>query len=482
VLPNEKQRNDIIKQEEAKLYNESGFDLEAAEKQLKEFTSGRQIKPFFLWNLYFSEAFHAKGGFDVVIANPPYIQLQKDGGTLSEMFKKCGYATFERTGDIYALFYEQGANILRHHGVLCFITSNKWMRAGYGKSLRIFFLKHNPRLLIDLGPGIFESATVDTNILIMQKSGTKPEPLRLDGVTLTEDAKDAGISSYIKRNRTRLTTLSDNAWFIGSATEQRLKEKIERIGKPFKDWDVNIYRGVLTGLNEAFIIDTPTKERLCAEDPKSADILKPILRGRDIKRYHYDWKGLWVIASGYDIDLPKNYPAAFRHLKEFEEKAKKRDDKGQNWWNLRACAYYPEFEKEKVVWTDIATQPIFTILPSNIFFNNTIYMIVGDNIKTLTGMLNSQIIKWYFPLISTDLGNKGQRFFKIFVEIMPIPPITPANQPIASQIEALVDSILAAKKDNPQANTQEQERQIDQMVYQLYDLTEEEIRIVEGEA
>jgi hypothetical protein len=210
---------------------------------------------------------------------------------------------------------------------LTFITSNKWMRAGYGKNLRKFFNAYNPRLLVDLGPGIFESATVDTNILIIEK---KKNQGQLAGLTLNAEARDADLSDFISDNKNILPKMGDDAWFIGNQAEQNLKEKIERIGKPLKEWDVNIYRGVLTGLNEAFIIDTATYDRLVAEDPKSAEILKPILRGRDVKRYAYEWAGLWLIASGFDINMPKNYPAVFRHLKQFEEKAKKRDDQGQN--------------------------------------------------------------------------------------------------------------------------------------------------------
>jgi len=249
----------------------------------------------FDFEVYFSEVFHKKGGFDVVIGNPPYIQLQKaidDKQKYADLYKNACYETFDRCGDIYCLFYEKGIHILRPNGVLCFITSNKWMRAGYGKSLRRFFLKHNPRLLIDLGPGVFESATVDTNILIMQKSEEKPAPVCLDAVTLTEEAKESDIALYIKKNRKRLTALSENAWFIGSAAEQQLKEKIERIGKPLKDWDVNIYYGIKTGLNEAFIITTEKRNEILAnckdeeERKRTEAIIKPILRGRDIKRYY----------------------------------------------------------------------------------------------------------------------------------------------------------------------------------------------------
>jgi len=478
VISNVQQRNESINKDTATLNRNYKFDLGLVEKQLKEFTSGLKVKPFFAWKLYFAEVFQEKNGFDIVVANPPYIQLQKDGGKLADLYKNCGYKTFERTGDIYALFYEKGINLLKEKGRLCFITSNKWMRAGYGESLRNYFLTKNPQQLIDLGPGIFENATVDTNILVIQNA---PNSNSLKGLTLTAEAKDKDLTEYINRNAVILPQMTGNVWYIGSDAEQRLKEKIEKNGKQLKDWDVKIYRGVVTGLNEAFIIDTATKERLCKEDPKSAEILKPLLRGRDVKRYGYEWAGLWLIQSGFDINITILYPAVYKYLKRFEEKAKIRDDQGKNWWNLRACIYYPAFEREKIAWSDIATEPLFTLLPKGFYFNNTVYMILSDeNRLFICGVLNSKVNNWYFPQVATDLGKSGSRYFKQFVELIPIPPVTTQNCHIVEKIEVAVEQILAGKKRNIKADTKGLEGQIDQMAYELYGLTPEEIAIVEG--
>ncbi len=173
------------------------------------------------------------------------------------------------------------------------------MRAGYGEKLRNFFARYNPQILIDLGPGIFETATVDTNILLIQK---KPNEKNLNAVTLQrENHEPIDIKAQLKERGVILTDLTKDAWFIGSATEQKLKEKIERIGKPLKEWDVKIYYGIKTGLNEAFIIDSQKREEIlnnCKnedEHRRTEAIIKPILRGRDIKRYYYEWAGLWVI-------------------------------------------------------------------------------------------------------------------------------------------------------------------------------------------
>ncbi|RME58478.1 MAG: class I SAM-dependent DNA methyltransferase, partial [Candidatus Dadabacteria bacterium] len=296
ALPNIEQREEFIRSKKRKLYKETGFDIEQFEEQLREYTTGNKTRPFFPWKLYFAEVFQEKGGFDVVIGNPPYVQLQKAGGALAKLYKDLRYETFDRRGDIYTLFYEKGLGILKTGGHLIYITSNKWMRAGYGEKLRSFLAKHNSKVLIDLGPGVFETATVDTNIIIVQKQKNQNALL---GLTYTD--KTQPLDKAVKENSFVIKDLSSKAWFIGSEEEQKLKEKIERIGRPLKEWDVNIYRGILTGLNEAFIITTEKRNEILAnckdkeERQRTEAIIKPILRGRDIKRYYYKWAGLWVV-------------------------------------------------------------------------------------------------------------------------------------------------------------------------------------------
>ncbi|HDR05308.1 MAG TPA: restriction endonuclease, partial [Candidatus Marinimicrobia bacterium] len=472
---------------------------------------GSQTYKLSEWNPFADEAaswfdpewmFGVTEGFDVVIGNPPYVQLQKDGGKLANMYKNCNYQTFGRTGDIYALFYENGIKNLKAGGHLSFITSNKWMRAGYGRSLRRFFAGQNPLLLIDLGPGVFEHATVDTNILLIQKANHQGQ---LCGITLNEEAKGRDLADFINENKNLLPNLGEDTWFIGSEAEQRLKEKIEKMGKPLKDWDVNIYRGVLTGLNEAFIIDTPTKERLCKEDPKSAEILKPILRGRDIKRYGYEWAGLWIIFIPWHFPLHKDstiegaskkaefefqiqYPAIYRHLLKFKESLSRRNSAETGiryeWYALQRCAatYYPEFEKEKVVWKEMSQMPAFSYDNNQMFCNDTGRLLTGRNIKFFIGLFNSVFFAYSFSNWHAGgaLGDKGIRFKSEFMSDYPIPPITPSNKGVVEQIESKVEEIIAAKKQNSPANTTSLENQIDQMVYQLYNLTPEEITIVEG--
>jgi type II restriction/modification system DNA methylase subunit YeeA len=433
-------------------------------------------------------------GFDIVIANPPYIQLQRNKGELADLYQGMKYETFDRTGDIYCLFYEIGLNLLKDSGILTYISSNKWMRAGYGEKLRKFFIKYNPLLLIDLGPGIFESATVDTNILVIKKLKNKN---KLKGLTLTKEGLN-NLEDFVKNSAVKLNNLGSGSWFIGSSAEQRLKEKIERIGKPLKDWDVSIYRGILTGLNEAFIIDDKKRDEIlqnCEDEDEvmyTNAIIKPILRGRDIKGYSYEWAGLWVIvipAGWTNINRGKNnaekffkdtFSSIYQHLKSFEEKAKKRDDQGDYWWELRHCTYYSEFEKEKVVWGNISYNSTFSFVERGMFINAPANILISDNgyTKYLCGVMNSKIFDWEFKQVGIFLGYAFE-WKKQYVEQVHVPRITSQNQPLVSQIESLVDQILLAKKKDPNAATSSLEKQIDILVYQLYGLTDEEVKIVE---
>ncbi|MCX8000764.1 MAG: Eco57I restriction-modification methylase domain-containing protein, partial [Leptospiraceae bacterium] len=297
--------------------------------------------------------FEITDGFDIVLGNPPYVQLQKSQGKLRRLYENQKYETLDGNGDIYTLFYERGVQILKEKGILCYITSNKWMRTEYGKKLRKFFTNYNPLLLIDLGAGVFENASVDTNILLLQKATVKTHNLK--ALNLEKTKEGMNIQEQLQSGSVNLNKLTERAWFIANRAELSLKEKIEKLGKPLKDWDVNIYFGIKTGLNEAFIISTEKKEEILKnckskeEKKRTEEIIKPLLRGRDIKRYHYEWEGLWliVIPAGWTNENRRKqsaqefifeyYPSLMNYLNHFEKKAKKRDDKGDYWWELRGC-------------------------------------------------------------------------------------------------------------------------------------------------
>jgi type II restriction/modification system DNA methylase subunit YeeA len=455
--------------------------------------------------------FGVTDGFDIVISNPPYIRQEmiKDQKPLLE---KQNYQVFTSTADLYVYFYEKGYQLLKDGGILSFISSNKWLRAKYGEKLRKF-LKDNTTVLkiIDFsGYRVFEQ-TVDTNIILFRKG----KPAKGHLVYFVEIKSDVqNVIEYINKNLQTILQekLSDNAWTLADENVLALKEKIERIGKPLKDWDVKIYRGVLTGYNEAFIIDTEIRNRILAnckdeeERKRTEEIIKPVLRGRDIGKYYYKWANLWLIyipwhfplhenktISGASLkaeeEFKKKYPSLYKYLLKFKDGLSKRNKEETGiryeWYALQRWAsdYYPEFEKEKIVWQEIVREPSFAFDNTGIYVEATAFLMTGKNLKYIINLLNSNPVAFIFKTFYAGggLGDEGYRYKKAFLEQLPIPPLTPQNQPIANQIVQLVDQILKVKNQNPEADTRELEREIDLLVYKLYNLIEEEIRIIEGE-
>ena len=308
-------------------------------EQLKKINLAENNK-FFLWHTWFSDVFNRnddKNGFDIVIGNPPYIQLQNNGGELAKLYEDCRFQTFAKTGDIYCLFYEKGWQLLCQQGHLCFITSNKWMRAGYGEKMRGFFAKHtNPKYLIDFaGVKIFDNATVDTNILIFGKGKNEYQTRCAVTDKLNKDSLK-NLSDFVQQQSVECRFESFDSWVILSPIEQSIKRKIESVGTPLKDWDIQINYGIKTGFNDAFIISTEKRNEIldnCSseeERTKTAELIRPILRGRDIKRYGYDWANLWIINTHNGIKGVKpridinEYPAVKAHLDQYWDKISKR--------------------------------------------------------------------------------------------------------------------------------------------------------------
>jgi hypothetical protein len=437
----------------------------------------RTERPYFLWHLFFKDVFE-QGGFDIVIGNPPYIQLQNEGGYLSKLFEGEKFETFERTGDIYALFYEQGFKCLKSQGVLCYITSNKWMRAGYGESLRKFFAeKTNPITLIDFaGQKIFDNATVDTNILIAQKSANQGKTK----ACLVKSQWPDSLHTHITHHQADCRFQTSDSWVILSPIEQRIREKIERIGTPLKDWDINIYRGILTGYNEAFIIDGKKKDELIAADAKSAEIIRPILRGRDIKRYGYEFADLWIINTHNGIKEKgikpvqiEDYPAIKNHLDMFASELKKRADKGETPYNLRNCAYMDDFFSEKITWGNLNLEASYCLAEEGMFINAPCAMIVPAN-KYLLAVLNSKLADYYIRGLGVTRNGGYFEYKPMFIERLPVPILSPEKELV---FENLVNEILLSKSKN--ISCKELEHRINERVYELYDLQEPEIQLID---
>ncbi len=459
----------------------------------------------FEWRFEFPEILDDDGnfkGFDLIIGNPPYIRQEELKELKPHLAKN--YKVYKGTSDIYTYFYELGFNVLKDRGgVLSYITSNKYTRAGYGEALREFLLK-NVKFLeyTDLnGIKVFDSATVDTSILCFEKSKSKDNKfkyLALSNEILKTCAYNIGL--YKDFAEFSQNSLSKESFTFSDENTSALKAKIERIGTPLKEWyGLNINYGIKTGYNEAFIITTEKRNEILAnckdeaEKEHTAKLIRKMLRGRDIKRYSYEWAGLWVIGTfpSLKIDI-EQYPALKQYLSQFLPRIEQSGEKGcrkktsNKWFETQDnIAYYEEFEKEKIVYPNMNKE--FIAFFDNEFFvlNQKCFILShqSNNKKELlylTALLNSNVNFYYFKQIGAKLGASGYEMSKIFVEKLPIPKINSKNQKIADELINLADEILKAKEQNKNASTQELENKINSIVYKLYNLTEEEIKIIEG--
>ena len=438
--------------------------------------------------------FNVKDGYDLVIGNPPYIQLQKEGGKLARLYAPCNFETFTRTGDIYCLFYEKAIQLSKSGGYVCFITSNKWMRASYGKKLRNYFISHTqPLQLLDMGEDVFD-ATVNTSILLLQN--TAPNVcLTFIAATIRSDfdTHRGHVAQYLKDNGVAMELPPQGEpWAILSPAELALKRKIKEVGKPLEDWDINIYRGIITGCNEAFVIDRETRDRFIAEHPSSAEMLEPFLRGRDVKRWQINFakKYLIKIESSDNQEHPWSgqsageaeqifanaYPAIYAHLEPFRERLIERHDQGNYFWELRSCAYWEEFERPQIVWGNLAQSPQFAFADADFYLSAPATMMASDS-KYLLGILNSRITRYLVSQSAAERQGGYLEFKPMYILLLPIP-----DPPENEGISALVSQILDTADTDPDTDISELEDEIDQMVYLLYDLTPEEIAIVEGAA
>lgn len=497
---------------------EFSFDEKVARKEFKKLLELyerifelEKSHPF-EWRFEFPEILDDEGnfkGFDLIIGNPPYIRQEELKELKPHLAKN--YKVYKGTSDIYTYFYELGFNVLKDRGgVLSYITSNKYTRAGYGEALREFLLK-NVKFLeyTDLnGIKVFDSATVDTSILCFEKLKSKDNKfkyLSLNNEILKTCAYNIGL--YKDFAEFSQNSLSKESFTFSDENTSALKAKIERIGTPLKEWyGLNINYGIKTGYNEAFIITTEKRNEILAnckdeaEKERTAKLIRKMLRGRDIKRYSYEWAGLWIIVfefGSYKI-LEKDYPAIYNHLKQYKKKLQARgqctnkpvtDQKqylGQHHWleldNNPNKDYLLQFEKEKIGWQRVTQEPSFILEKECILLDSMAFMVANskNELKYLLGFLNSSLIFYYFKNIGHLYSDKGFLLSNQYVEKFPIPKINSKNEKLANELINLVDEILKAKEQDKNANTQELENKINSLVYKLYNLTEEEIKIIEG--
>jgi len=334
--------------------------------------------------------FGISNGFDIVIGNPPYIALQKNKGKLADKYEHIGYETFDRTGDIYQLFFEFGSSILNKSGVLAYITSNSWLRSKYGQKTRLFFTrKYTPLQLIDMGKDVFD-AIVDSSILLLREGKNQNISFKAVDMDTIDDKQFPPVDSSWKF----ICPNNELPWSILSVTGKNILDKMQKKGIALKNWDVKINMGIKTGLNNAFLISEETKNALVKSHPESIEIIKPVLRGKDIQRFQAQWANLYIIDThnGY-AKTPRvqinNYPAVKFHLDQFKPQLTKRKDQGHTIYNLRDCAYYEDLKQEKLLWIDLTESGRFAYDADGFFCINSAYILTGKYIKYLCVVLNS---------------------------------------------------------------------------------------------
>ena len=499
VMPNEKTRKELIAGEKKKLSQRTGFDLENIEKQLREFTSKRKTKPFFPWRLYFAEVFE-KGGFDIVIGNPPYVRQEAIKAVKPDLAHAFG-DFYCGTADLYTYFYKRGIDLLSDGGHLCYIAPNKFMRASYGRNTRrLLTEKVTPRQIIDFGDLPIFDATTYPSIILVQKNRLPSASMGegrgggdIEVATFTDIAQIEKPGRALKEIGFALPpgALKVEGWTLERPGILALMEKLRQAGKPLGEYvQGRFYRGILTGLNEAFVIDEDTRNKLIADDPNSAELIKPWLRGRDIKKWKAEWAGLYLITipSSANKEWPwskekseakarqlfaKTYPAVHHHLAQHDDKLKKRDDQGQFWWELRSCAYYEGFENPKITWGNLATEPKFAFDDTGSYISAPAN-IIPTNDLSLLAILNSPISRWWISLQAAVRSGGFLEYKPMYVGEIPIPATTDKEKtPIIERVRTIL-----ADPDGPHVPRLEAE--IDRMVYQLYGLTPDEIAIAEG--
>ncbi len=420
--------------------------------------------------------FGVDDGFDICLGNPPFIQIQSfSGQPIQVLWESQHYETFAKTGDVYCLFYERGYKLLSQNGTLSYISSNQWMRTNYGKKLREFFAaKTTPKYLIDFGDHqVFESATVNTNIIVIGKLVVGETAKPLQAVRIEEDFKaDNDISGYVAAKGIPLTGLSADSWVVSSGPESLIRKQIEDVGVPLKRWGIALNYGIKTGKDEAFIISRAKRDELIAGDPKNSDIIKPVLRGRDLKRYRYEFADLWIISTfpTLHIDINK-YPAVRDYLKTFGSSLEQSGEPGSRkrtsnkWFEVQdTIAYYDNFEKEKIAWGNLAVSAQFALVEAGMYVSAPSPLITPAS-KYMLSVLNSTLGDYYIHTLGVTRSGGFMEYKPMFVENLPIPQIPTSDQ---LPYEYLVDCILFAVNKGMTNEAATFEWVVNVMVYGLY--------------
>ncbi|MEG4420787.1 TaqI-like C-terminal specificity domain-containing protein [Microcoleus sp. LAD1_D5] len=464
----------------------------------QEVEQGERSLSFFSYHLHFRDVFEQQGGFDLVVGNPPYVRQEQFKELKPALEKE--FDCYTGTADIFVYFFERGFRLLKEGGHLTYITSNKYFRSGYGEKLRKFLGEQATiQTLIDFGDAAVFEAIAYPSIIVFSTdkptAETQTQVLTWEQTQLLEEFPKIFKSQSFEMPQ---AALKPDGWRIESPSVLALLEKLRRAGTPLGEYvKGRFYYGIKTGFNEAFVVDRETRDWLIAEHPSSAEVLKPFLRGRDVKRWYVDFSEQYLIKieSSENKSHPwsnktekeaekifaKTYPAIYKRFsfKDFRDKLIARSDKGKFFWELRSCSYWQEFEQPKIIYPDIYEHQNFTIDRVGFYAGNTCYFIPTSELW-ICGLLNSLVIEWFYTMVSNSIRGGYLRAFSDYMKQIPIPT---ATEPEKKIIEILVDYVLyltTALKDIPsqgagleQASTdkvmtQYFENIINALVYELY--------------
>lgn len=437
-----------------------------------------EAPPFFLYRLHFFDVFRDRGGFDVVIANPPYVRQQLISEQKEE-FKATYPSVYHGVADLYVYFYARGLDLLRSGGILAYISSNKFMRAGYGEKLRRLLSEDTAlESIIDFGDLPVFEATAYPCIVITRKAkptaGHGPLVLAVNQVQILDRLEEE-----VPRRAQLLAQheLHSEGWALEGTEVLHLVNKLRAVGRPLGEVvEERFYRGVTTGLNEAFVIGEATREQLVAEDPCSAEIIKPWLRGRDVKRWRVNWPGLYLIWAYQGIDISK-YPAVLSHLQNFQGSLSQRWEprKGQcKWYELRPCDYYDEFRRPRIIWAKYGLTPSFAYDPETRLCSNTAFILPTDDLFLLA-VLNSSITNWLAVRMFNLVRGGYIEWIPANVGQLPIPDAGPAER---RAIAGLVARLLELRGEGLEAA--ELELEVNERVYRLFGLDNAEMVLVKA--
>ncbi len=478
-----REQDGVLTEQLAKELRRSGFE-ESATKKLIEWDPYNQNSsaPFFDPEWMFG--IPHDDGFDIVLGNPPYVRHESIADALNKQLQSYKVAT--RSNDLLTYFYELGYNVLRPSGVLALITSNKFMRATYGRKLRSFLSEKTSLLtLIDFGDlKVFDFLSYPAIVIFRKKPAI--DSTQFAGLTISDYTKISHLPEAVSTAAEWIPQreLDPAAWRIESRAKARLMDKLRSKGTPLGEYvDGKFYRGIITGFNEAFVINDETRKALISEDKNSAKIIKPFLRGRDIKRYAINDSGKYLIyvENGWtnetrgskraESHIRDTYPAIYERLKSFKPQLEARDDQGQYWWELRPCAYLKEFEKPKIAWGNLSLNSQFAF-DANQYYVSAPASIIPNGNRALLAVLNSSAMSLFVRSIAAVRGGDFLEFKPMYVGQIPIPSIETNTE---KRIASLVHSVEA---ENSEDRRREIEEQIDEEVFRLFDLKWEEIALI----